>query len=148
MIGPCLVDTNVLVYAYDRSEPHKMEVSVNLLDQPALSGRGVLSLQILAEFFVAVTKKIAHPLSAAVAEERVLNYLLAWRTVGITNMVLREALRGVREHRLSFWDAQVWAAARLNQIPTIFSEDFSHRSTVEGVQFLNPFDPGFTLSKT
>lgn len=143
MAGPYLVDTNVLVYAYDRSEPDKRASSLELLDRLALSGQGVLSLQILAEFFVAVTRNIAQPLSVALAEERILNYLRSWRTVGVTNMVFREAVRGVREHQLGFWDAQIWATARLNQIPTILSEDFSHGRTLEEVRFLNPFAPSF-----
>lgn len=147
MTGPYLVDTNVLVYAYDRSEPEKMAQSIELLDHLALSGLGVLSLQILAEFFVAVTRKIALPLSANDAETRVLNYLQGWRTVAVTNIVFREALRGVREHRLSFWDAQIWATARLNQIPIVLSEDFSHGTAVEGIQFANPFTPMFDPSK-
>lgn len=147
MTGPYLVDTNVLVYAYDRSEPDKMAASIELLDHMALSGRGVLSLQILAEFFVAVTRKISYPLSVTIAEERILNYLRGWTTVTVTNMVFREAIRGVREHRMTLWDAQIWATARLNQIPTILSEDFSHGATLEGVQFLNPFRPSFDLSR-
>lgn len=143
MTGRYLVDTNILVYAYDRSEFGKMTASASLLDRLALSGHGVLSLQILAEFFAVVTRKIPEPLTPALAEERVLNYLQSWRAVEVTNMVLREAIRGVREHRMAFWDAQIWATARLNQIPMILSEDFSHGSTVEGVHFLNPFHPSF-----
>jgi len=50
-----------------------------------------------------------------------------------------EAARGVKEHRFSYWDAQIWAAAKLNQVPVIFSEDFASGSTVEGVTFVNPF---------
>ncbi len=147
MIGRCLVDTNILVYAYDRSEPEKRVSSVKLLDRLALSAQGVLSLQILAEFFVVVTRKLPAPLSVASAEERVLNYLQAWHTVSVTNMVFREALRGVRTHRMVFWDAQIWATARLNQIPVVLSEDFSHGAVIEEVAFLNPFDVSFELSR-
>lgn len=147
MTGPYLVDANILVYAYDRSEPQKSALAADLLDHVALSGQGVLSLQILAEFFVTVTRTLPKPLSVALAEERILNYLQSWRTVSVTNMVLREAVRGVREHRFEFWDAQIWATARLNQIPTILSEDFSHGTAAEGVLFRNPFEPSFDLAK-
>jgi predicted nucleic acid-binding protein len=48
-------------------------------------------------------------------------------------------LRGVTEHGLSVWDAQIWAAALMNQVPVVLSEDFQHGRVVEGVRFLNPF---------
>jgi predicted nucleic acid-binding protein len=47
---------------------------------------------------------------------------------------------------MSYYDAQIWASARLNQIPTVFSEDFASGSTVEGVTFINPFDKDFKLT--
>ncbi len=70
MNGRALVDTNVLVYAYDRSEPEKQRRALEVLDRLAV---GVLSTQVLAEFFVAVTRKIPAPLSAEEAYERVHN---------------------------------------------------------------------------
>jgi len=143
MSGPYLIDTNILVYAYDRSEPEKSALAADLLDYLALSGEGVLTFQILAEFFVTITRKIPRPLSVDLAVERVKNYLHAWRTLMVTNLVFLEAIRGVKEHRMTFWDAQIWATSRLNQIPTILSEDFSHGATIEGVRFANPFDPSF-----
>lgn len=60
-------------------------------------------------------------------------------------MVL-EALRGVRVHQMPYWDAQLWATARLNQIPVIFSEDFSTGATLEGVRFVNPLMETFDLA--
>lgn len=60
-------------------------------------------------------------------------------------MIVHEAVRGVIEHNFSYWDAQIWATARLNQIPIVLSEDFSHRRLVEGVRFINPFAPGVEL---
>jgi predicted nucleic acid-binding protein len=60
-------------------------------------------------------------------------------------MIVLEAARGVRDHQLSYYDAQIWASARLNQIPVIFSEDFSNGSVIEGVQFMNPLADDFQL---
>jgi len=53
----------------------------------------------------------------------------------------------VHDHKLSCYDAQVWATARLNQLPVVFSEDFRDGSTLEGVHFVNPFSPKFLLEK-
>ena len=59
-------------------------------------------------------------------------------------MIVLEAMRGVRDHQLSYYDAQIWATARLNQMPLIFSEDF-HHNILEGVRIVNPFAPAFDL---
>jgi predicted nucleic acid-binding protein len=58
-----------------------------------------------------------------------------------------EAGRGVRDHKLSYFDAQVWATARLNQVPVVFSEDFDDGSILGGVRFVNPFSQKFLLEK-
>ena len=134
-----LVDTNVLVYAYDRSEPEKQRRALEVLDHLAVSGAGVISTQVLAEFFVAITRKIPAPLSVAEAYDRVKNYLQSWTVLDVTGMIVLEAARGVRDHQFNFWDAQIWAAARLNQIPVVFSEDFNVGQVTEGVHFVNPF---------
>ena len=147
MTGKALVDTNVLVYAYDFSDPVKQEQAFEVLDELAQSGRGVLSAQVLAEFVVAVTRKIEQPLDLKAAQKSVENYLSSWTVFDITSFVVLEAVRGVREHRFSYWDAQIWATARLNQIPVVLSEDFASGSTVEGVTFLNPFAAGFDLAR-
>jgi len=141
-----LVDTNILVYAYDRSEPQKQQQALQILDQLATAGVGALSTQILAEFFVTVTRKLSAPLSPDDAYRRLENYLQSWTILDLTPMVVLEAARGVRQHRLSYWDAQIWATARLNQIGVVFSEDFNVGGTLEGVHFTNPFAPNFQVA--
>jgi predicted nucleic acid-binding protein len=69
-----------------------------------------------------------------------------WRVIDLTPIIVLEAARGVRDHQLSYYDAQIWAAARLNQAPVVFSEDFQHQQTLEGVRFINPFSPDFELA--
>jgi predicted nucleic acid-binding protein len=61
-------------------------------------------------------------------------------------MVVLEAVRGVLQHGLPYWDAQVWATARLNQIPVVVSEDFSDGPVLEGVVFRDPFARAFDLA--
>jgi predicted nucleic acid-binding protein len=58
-----------------------------------------------------------------------------------------EAARGVRDYLLAYYDAQIWAIARLNQIPIIFSEDFQDGQLLEGVRFINPFTSKFNLKE-
>ena len=65
----------------------------------------------------------------------------------MTGLIVLEAARGIWDHQLNFWDAQIWAAARLNQIGVIFSEDFSPGAIIEGVRFINPFASDFRLDE-
>ena len=146
MSASVLVDTNVLVYAYDRAAAQKQQRALDTLDQLATRGTGALSTQVLAEFFVAVTRKITAPLSVAEAYTRIENYLVSWTVLDMSGLVVLEAARGVRDYRMNFWDAQIWAIARLNQIAWIFSEDFSTGSTIEGVRFVNPFASDFQIA--
>ena len=141
-----LVDTNVLVYAYDRSAPEKQKLALNILDYLAVRGSGALTPQILAEFFVVATRKIAVPLSVEDAITRLENYLQSWTVFDTSGLIVLEAARGVRDHSMHFWDAQIWASARLNQIVCILSEDFSDGAVVEGVRFVNPFTPTFRIA--
>jgi predicted nucleic acid-binding protein len=60
-------------------------------------------------------------------------------------MIELEAARGARDHDLAYYEPQIWAAARLNQVATVFSEDFSDGQVLEGVRFVNPFAEGFRL---
>ncbi|MDI7246743.1 MAG: PIN domain-containing protein [Bacillota bacterium] len=138
-----LVDTNVLVYAYDRSEAPKQQRAVEVLDLLIASGKGVISTQVLSEFFNAVTRKIRMPLTIEDAMASVENHTRAWRVLDVTTFIILEAIRGVRDHQLAFWDAQIWATARLNQVPVVLSEDFASGRTLDGVLFVNPFADGF-----
>lgn len=145
MSARIFVDTNVLACAYDRSEPEKQRQALKVLDYLTTARTGAISTQVMAEFFVTVTRKIAAPLTVDECYQRLVNYSQAWMVIDLTGMIILEAARGVRDHQFSFWDAQIWATARLNQIPVIFSEDFSANSVIEGVRFINPFAQEFQL---
>ena len=147
MTGQCFVDTDILGYAYDRREPVKQSRSRDLLDYLAQRDAGRISTQVLAELFVAVTRPKSGPmLSAAEAYAALENYLRSWTVVEVTGLIGLEAARGVRDHQFSYFDAQIWATARLHQIPLVLSEDFSTGAVIEGVRFLNPLDPAFAIA--
>lgn len=140
MSSRVFVDTNILVYTCDRSEPHKQRQALQILDQMTLTRAGVISTQVLAEFFVTVTssRKFSSPMSVAESYEHLQDYISSWEVVNVTALIVLEAARGVRDYQFSFWDAQLWATARLNQISVIYSEDFNVGSAIEGVHFVNP----------
>jgi predicted nucleic acid-binding protein len=145
MTDKILVDTNVLLYAYDRGDPVKQPEAIAVLDRLATLRLGVLTPQVLAEFFVNATRKLEPPLTIEEAYDRIQNYLLAWEVLDVRGTIVLEAVRGVRTHKMAYWDAQIWASARLHQISVIFSEDFNVEAVVEGVRFVNPFADGFDL---
>lgn len=138
-----LVDTNVLVYFYDQNSPEKQERASLVLNQLRQAGIGRFSAQTLAEFVNAAMRKLDPPLTAAQACEQASLFAASWMVLDLTPQIVLEAARGVRDHRLAYYDSQVWAAARLNQIPIVFSEDFQNGQILEGVRFVNPFAEQF-----
>lgn len=139
MNGSFLVDTNVLVYAYDRSEHAKQLKARDILDALELRSAGVLSTQILGEFYWTITRKLVECLAPEDAYRELDHYLRAWKTLEITRYIVHEAAGACVRHQLPFWDAQIWATAKVNQVPRVLSEDFQHGRRIEGVEFLNPF---------
>ena len=144
-MAPILIDTNLLIYLFDQNEPVRQSRATEVLDQLELMGLGRLSVQILAEFFSVSTRKLSPPLSSNEALVQVNLFTRVWPVFDLTLLIVLEAARGVRDYQMSYYDAQIWATARLNQISIIFSEDFNVGATLEGVQFINPFAPEFVL---
>jgi predicted nucleic acid-binding protein len=142
-----LIDTNILVYAHQPSETTKYDRATQLVETLAENGSGRLSAQILGEFVNATTRGRRPILSVREALRQATKLADAFPLFDLTGLIVLEACRGVSEHQLSYFDAQIWATARLNQVPAIFTEDFTHGRRVEGVQFLNPLLASFDLSK-
>jgi predicted nucleic acid-binding protein len=142
-----LIDTNILVYAHQPSETVKHERALRTIETLMASRLGRLSAQILGEFLSATTRgrRPILTMQDALRQATLLGHALP--VFDQTRLIVLEAGRGVHEHQLSYFDAQIWATARLNQVPTIFTEDFTSGRRVEGVQFLNPLLPGFDLAR-
>ena len=141
-----LVDTNILVHAHNATDPVKQTQAIQVLDHLHTNGIGRLSAQTLAEFFAATTGGTRSLLTIVQASKQVENLSISWTVLDINSLIVIEAIRGVREHKFSYWDAQVWAIARLNQIPVVFTEDFNPGAVIEGIRFVNPFATGFVLT--
>ncbi len=141
-----IVDTNILVYAVNSADPVKHQragVVVEHLDQRRT---GVLSVQCVNEFFWVTTRKIPVPLSVLDARWLAGLFVARWRVLPLTAEVSLAAMDGVHRFQLSWWDALIWAAAKLNGIPTVLSEDGNPGAVLDGVRFLNPFDPAFNVA--
>jgi predicted nucleic acid-binding protein len=142
---PILVDTNVLVYFYDQNSLDKQECASLVLNRLQEAGLGRMSTQTLAEFVNAAMRILDPPLTAAQAYEQVSMFAASWPVLDLTPQIVLEAARGVRDHGLAYYDAQIWATARLNQISIVFSEDFQDGQILEGVRFANPFAGRFEV---
>ena len=139
MSAECLPDTNILVYAFDADEPEKQRVAEHLIRRLATDGSACVSSQVLGEFYVTVTRRFPGSMDPETASLHVERFaeLLEVHSSGL--QVVLEALRGVLRYRLSYYDAQIWAVARLNHVPVVFTEDFTDGAQIEGVRFENPF---------
>ena len=146
VMAAVLVDTNLLVHAHDPSDPVKQTRAIDALAHLHSTGAGRLSTQVLAEFFAAVTRGRKPLLTVPKSAQQLENLARSWIVFDVSSLIVMEAVRGVRNHKFSYWDSQLWATARLNQIPTIFTEDFNVGSTIEGVRFISPFAPDFVIA--
>ena len=107
------------------------------------AGTGFLSTQVLAEFYHTVTLKLASPLTPDQAYRCLEHYVQVWTVLDVTPQIVLEAARGTRAYSLRFWDAQIWAAAKLNGVSAVLSEDFAAGAEIEQVRFANPFAQTF-----
>lgn len=142
-----LIDTNVLVYAFDRAEPEKRAQGIKIVLELQSKSLGCISVQCLSEFFSATTRGDLPKLSMDEALQYVEDYSLAYPTFPLTQSIVLEAARGVRDHSFSVYDSQIWASAFINDVHLVLSEDFSDGQTVEGVRFVNPFAETFELER-
>ena len=141
-----LIDTNVLVYLLDTQDLDKQSKAQAVLGALESTQVGRLSVQCLAEFFSVSTRRLRPPLSPTDALAQIELFQKIWPVFNLTPLVVLEAARGVQAHQLAYYDAQIWAVARLHQVPVLLSEDFRTGQTLEGVTFVNPFADDFQLA--
>ena len=136
MPGRAFLDANVLVYAQDASAPDKQRRSRDIIAEHAESADGVISTQVMQEFFVAVTRKLGvSPLAA----KGVLKTFSAFEIVQVSTTLIHEAVDCSILNQLSFWDSLILAAAASAGCSTVFSEDLNPRQDILGVKVQNPF---------
>ena len=132
------VDTNVLVYAYDRGAGSKHERALSLVENLWKEGNGVLSTQVLQEFYVNVRRKAQKPISHDQARALITDYL-TWNPIVNDGATLLEALDVEQRYKLSFWDSMIVVAAQKSGASLLFSEDFNDDQKFGPVQVQNPF---------
>ena len=138
MSGKVFVDTNILVYCFDNADPGKKKKAVDLMLELWTNGRGVLSLQVLKEFFVTVTRKLTPGMKYNDAHRAVKDFL-SWEIAQEDAKSLLLAIDIFHRHRFSFWDANVIASATLSNCKVCLSEDMNDGQIYESVKIINPF---------
>jgi predicted nucleic acid-binding protein len=137
MIDKTFVDTNVLIYAHDIDAKAKHEIAKSVLRELWNQRTGVLSMQVLQEFYVNVTRKITTPLPKDAARLVVNSYSI-W-CLETTPTEIAAAFRIEDESRIGFWDALIIAAALKSGSTRILSEDLNAQQTIAGIRVENPF---------
>ncbi|MGH8513512.1 MAG: PIN domain-containing protein [Gammaproteobacteria bacterium] len=132
------LDTNVLVYLFDIDAPEKKAAVTALFEGEGASGLLILSTQVLQEFYVVVTRKLARPLAPEVAEQAVRDFA-TWPVRQVTPALILSAIRRSIASRLSFWDALIVETAIDAGATVILTEDLQHGQAIDGVRIVNPF---------
>jgi predicted nucleic acid-binding protein len=132
------LDSNILVYAATEGTDERHAHAAALVRQAVRSRRCIQSLQSLAEFYNAATRRIG------ITPDRAAAIVAGWQQfvrVEAANLAdLDHAMRATREYRLSFWDALIWATVRRVSVAVLVSEDFQDGRVIEGVRIANPFN--------
>ena len=138
MKGKIFVDTNIIIYAHDLDSGPKHDIAKTIIEDLWEEKSGILSTQVLQEFYVNITRKIPTPLLPAQARGVIENYLV-WRVElnGPETILLASEIE--ERYNLSFWDSMIVAAARNAEAEKILTEDLNPGQIVEGILIENPF---------
>jgi len=130
------IDTNILIYSIDSAHPEKREKSIAAIERLARSGNGVISTQVLQEFYVASTRKLR--IEPLLAKRHVQDFQL-FDVVQVTPPMIESAIDRSILSTLSFWDSLILIAATIGSCSTLLSEDLNDGQDVDGVKIHNPF---------
>lgn len=136
--GISFIDANILLSAHDRSDPRKQALAADLLHDLWARRIGVLSTQVLQEFYAVATRRWTPVMERQTAREVIAAYA-AWVTQPVDAELILDATVAEETHRLSFWDAMIVEAARRAGAVRVYTEDLNHGQVINGVRIENPF---------
>ena|SRR5882757_3970078 len=138
MIEKVFVDSNVLVYAHDADAGDKQRIAAAAIGEILDARSGLLSIQVLQEFYSTVTRKLRSAISRDIARELLRGYS-SWVIQPLTAEDVVAASFLKQSHQLSFWDALIVQAALLAGASKLLSEDLQHGRSISGIRVENPF---------
>lgn len=138
MTAKVFVDTNILVYAYDRDAGKRHAAAKELVRALWTERSGLVSTQVLQEFYVITTRKLKRPLTASQAREVIRTYE-PWVRSAIQTRTLLRASEVAENRTISFWDALILACAEQDGAEELLTEDLQHSASISGIRIRNPF---------
>lgn len=139
MNGRFFLDTNVFVYTFDRHSATKAKKASDLIRNAVDTGNGIVSYQVVQEFFNVALRRFEPPMTTGEAEQFLLAVFRPLLTVQSSPALYFEALHLAGKHRLNWYDSLILAAALDGKCHTLYSEDFQHGRAIEGLKIANPF---------
>jgi predicted nucleic acid-binding protein len=139
MSGRFFLDTNIFAYAFDVEAPAKAKRASQLIRRAADTGKGIVSYQVVQEFFNVAFRRFAQPMSTAEAEQYLITVFRPLLAIQSSSVLYVEGLRIAREYRLAWYDGLIVAAALQGECTLLYSEDLQHGQQIEDLRIENPF---------
>lgn len=139
MNGRFFLDTNVFVYSFDRSAPAKARRALQLIRSAVATRKGIISYQVVQEFFNVALRRFANPMTVADAEQYLLTIFRPLVAIHSSPALYGEALRIFDRYRLSWYDSLIVAAAIEGECDVLYSEDLNSGQKFDKLTIANPF---------
>ena len=133
------LDTNIFAYSFDRSSAAKARRAAQLIREAVTSRKGIVSYQVVQEFFNLALRKFAQPMTIPEAEQYLSTVFRPLLAIHSSPALISEALRITAKNRLSWYDALIVAAAVEGGCHILYSEDMQHGQRVGELRIENPF---------
>ena len=139
MNGRFFLDTNIFVYSFDHNSPAKARRATELIQQAVGTRKGMVSFQVVQEFFNVALRRFVAPMTIAEAEQYLATIFQPLCSLHSSQALYAEALRLRDKHHLGWYDALIVAAAQAGDCRVLYSEDLQHRQRFGDLQIENPF---------
>lgn len=136
MTSKIFIDTNILVYALDKAEPEKQEKARELLRKTESDRLGVISTQVLQEYYVVATQKLKVEPELT---KRIISSLSKFEVVVINQPIIEKAIDISISNKISFWDALIVSSAEASRCRIIWTENLNHSQSINKIKIESPF---------
>ncbi len=139
MNGRFFLDTNIFVYSFDERSPTKSSRAAQLIREAIQTRRGIVSYQVVQEFFNIAFRKFAQPMGVAEAEQYLATVFRPLLAIHSSQVLYSEAFRVKDRYGLAWYDALIVASATESESDILYSEDFQHAQEFGDLRVTNPF---------
>ena len=133
------IDTNIFAYTFDEKSPKKAQRSLQLIREAVDTGRGIVSYQVVQEFFNLALRRFPQPMNAADAEQYLMTVFRPLLAIHSSSALYLEGLRIAGKYPLSWFDCLIVSAALQGECSVLYSEDLQHGQKIEDLRIENPF---------